>query len=139
MALCISCYTTGLWQCHGLRNTSSFANSSEHRKYVDDVLKEELGPMDVGLRDFHDTYFKEVADLETASEPFFAESQADNNPRFDNGWSGWSEDAKQEDVLRWFSDFTGNLAAFAERRKSVPTKRRPLAKPNEPIDGSVGT
>ena len=28
-----------------LRNTSSFVNSTEHRKYVDDVLKEELGPI----------------------------------------------------------------------------------------------
>uniref|UniRef100_A0A8H7N259 non-specific serine/threonine protein kinase n=1 Tax=Bionectria ochroleuca TaxID=29856 RepID=A0A8H7N259_BIOOC len=131
---------SSIQQTPWLRNTSSFANSSEHRKYVDDVLKEELGPMYVGLRDFHDTYFKGVADLETASEAFFAECQADSNPRFDNGWSGWPEDAKQEDVLRWFSDFSGNLAAFAKRRQSVPTrKRRPLAKPNEPIDGSVGT
>ncbi|KAK7229627.1 hypothetical protein V2G26_001797 [Clonostachys chloroleuca] len=131
---------SSIQQTPWLRNTSSFANSSEHRKYVDDVLKEELGPMYVGLRDFHDTYFKGVADLETASKAFFAECQAGSNPRFDNGWSGWPEKAKQEDVLRWFSDFSGNLAAFAERRKSVPTrKRRPLAKPNEPIDGSVGT
>ena len=32
-----------------LRNTSSFVNSSERRKYVDDVLKEELGSMHVGV------------------------------------------------------------------------------------------
>ncbi|CAI6048307.1 unnamed protein product [Clonostachys chloroleuca] len=130
---------SSIQQTPWLRNTSSFANSSEHRKYVDDVLKEELGPMYVGLRDFHDTYFKEVADLETSSKAFFAECQAGSNPRFNNGWSGWPKDAKQEDVLQWFSDFTRNLTAFAERRKLVPTKRRPLAKPNEPIDGSVGT
>ncbi|KAH6986714.1 hypothetical protein EDB80DRAFT_756448 [Ilyonectria destructans] len=31
------------------------------------------------------------------------------------------------------------LAAFAEGNKSIPTRqRRPLAKPNEPIDGSIG-
>ncbi|GKU12502.1 unnamed protein product, partial [Fusarium langsethiae] len=35
---------SSLQQTPWLRNTSSFANSSEHRKYVDDVLKEELGP-----------------------------------------------------------------------------------------------
>ncbi|RMI96310.1 hypothetical protein CDV36_016325, partial [Fusarium kuroshium] len=34
---------SSLQQTPWLRNTSSFANSSEHRKYVDDVLKEELG------------------------------------------------------------------------------------------------
>lgn len=59
-------------------------NSSEHRKYVGDVLKEELGAMYVGLRDFHDAYFKEVADLEAASKAFFAKCQAGSNPRFDN-------------------------------------------------------
>ncbi|RYP14111.1 hypothetical protein DL767_010419 [Monosporascus sp. MG133] len=34
---------SSLQQTPWLRNTSSFANSSEYRKYVDDVLKEELG------------------------------------------------------------------------------------------------
>jgi hypothetical protein len=42
--------------------------------------------MYVGLRDFHDTYFKEVACLETASEAFFAECKAGSTLRFDNGW-----------------------------------------------------
>ncbi|RYP03599.1 hypothetical protein DL764_005029 [Monosporascus ibericus] len=38
---------SSLQQTPWLRNTSSFANSSEHRKYVDDVLKDELGPMNI--------------------------------------------------------------------------------------------
>ena len=38
---------------------------------MDDVLKEELGPIYIGLRDFHDTYFGGVADLEPAAEAFF--------------------------------------------------------------------
>ncbi|KAK4248230.1 hypothetical protein C7999DRAFT_40513 [Corynascus novoguineensis] len=83
------------------RPIDSFVNLSEHRKYVDNVLKEELGPMYVGLRDFYKTYF---------------------------GDRGWPEEAKQDDVLSWFADFTKKLAAF---------KRRPLAKPDEPIAGSV--
>ncbi|KAE9566671.1 hypothetical protein CGMCC3_g17198 [Colletotrichum fructicola] len=36
---------SSLQQTPWLHNTSSFANSSEHRRYVDDVLKEELGTM----------------------------------------------------------------------------------------------
>ncbi|PVH67806.1 hypothetical protein DL98DRAFT_555026 [Cadophora sp. DSE1049] len=51
--------------------TNSFANSSEHRKYVDVVLKEELGPMYVGLCNFHETFLRGVADLETASKAVF--------------------------------------------------------------------
>ncbi|KAK7414966.1 hypothetical protein QQZ08_012468 [Neonectria magnoliae] len=129
---------SSIQQTPWLRNTSSFANSSEHRKYVDDVLKEELGPMYVGLRNFHETYFGDVADLETASEAFFKQCHEGSNPLFDDGWSGWPEDAKQDDVLSWFVDFSEKLAAFAESNKSTPACRRPLAKPNEPIDGSIG-
>ncbi|RYO80894.1 hypothetical protein DL763_008750 [Monosporascus cannonballus] len=36
---------SSLQQTPWLHNTSSFANSSEYRKYMDDVLKEELGPI----------------------------------------------------------------------------------------------
>ncbi|KAH7137548.1 hypothetical protein EDB81DRAFT_70458 [Dactylonectria macrodidyma] len=129
---------SSIQQTPWLRNTSSFANSSEHRRYVDDVLKEELGPMYVGLRNFHKIYFGDVADLETASEAFFKQCQEGSNPLFDDGWSGWPEDAKQDDVLSWFADFSEKLAAFAEANKPIPACRRPLAKPNEPIDGSTG-
>ncbi|PHH49261.1 hypothetical protein CFIMG_006234RA [Ceratocystis fimbriata CBS 114723] len=126
---------SSIQQTPWLRNTSSFANSSEHRKYVDDVLKEELGSMYVGLCKFHETYFGNVADLETASETFFKQCQEGSNPLFDEGWSGWPKDAKQDDVLSWFADFTEKLSIFAEGSKSTSTRqRRPLAKPNEPID-----
>ncbi|KAK0725658.1 hypothetical protein B0H67DRAFT_551168 [Lasiosphaeris hirsuta] len=53
-----------------LRNTSSFANSSKHGKYVDAVLKE-LGPMYVGLPNFHETFFRGIVGLEAASEAVF--------------------------------------------------------------------
>lgn len=70
-----------------LRNTSSFANSSEHRKYVDDVRKEELGTVYVGLRDFRKTFFGDVVDLETASKTSFENCVKDSGPLFDNkGW-----------------------------------------------------
>ncbi|KAK4103865.1 hypothetical protein N658DRAFT_564856 [Parathielavia hyrcaniae] len=121
-----------------LRNTGSFANSSEHRRYVDNALKEELGPMYVDLRDFHKTYFGHVPNLETASKMFFKDCLESSSPLFDNGWRGWPEEAKQDDVLSWFADFTEALAAFAESYNSAPAhKRRPLAKPDEPISGSV--
>ncbi|KAF2240285.1 hypothetical protein BU26DRAFT_545068 [Trematosphaeria pertusa] len=45
-----------------LRNTSSFANSTEHRKYVDKVLKEELGPMHVDIPSFFEAFFGEIAE-----------------------------------------------------------------------------
>ncbi|KAM7182691.1 hypothetical protein V8F33_014103 [Rhypophila sp. PSN 637] len=132
---------SSLQQTPWLRNTSSFANSSEHRKYVDGVLKEELGPMYVGLRNFHEAFFGGVAGLETASKAVFKKCIEVNNPHFraDEGWRGWPEDANQDRVLAWFADLSENLAAFAKDYKSTPTcQRRPLAKPNQPIGGSIG-
>ncbi|RKK81727.1 hypothetical protein BFJ71_g15512 [Fusarium oxysporum] len=129
---------SSLQQTPWLRNTSSFANSSEHRKYVDNVLKEELGPMYVGLRDFHNAYFGEVVGLEAATETFFEQCQRGSDPLFVNGWKGWPKDAKQDDVLSWFAAFNQKLAVFAEDiNPTAKYKRRPLAKPNEPIDGSI--
>ncbi|OBS15090.1 hypothetical protein FPOA_14101 [Fusarium poae] len=132
---------SSIQQTPWLRNTSSFANSSEHRKYVDDVLKEELGPMYVGLRNFHNTYFGGVADLQTAAQAFFEQCLEGSDPLFEDGWKGWPKDANQDDVLSWFADFSEKLTTFADGQKSISThqhRRRPLAKPNEPIDGSVG-
>ncbi|KAH6705767.1 hypothetical protein EV126DRAFT_457884 [Verticillium dahliae] len=108
-----------------LRNTSSFANSSKHRKYVDDILKEELGPLYIGLPNFHDTYFGDVTDFETASKAFFEQCRQGSEPDFEAGWAGWPKDANQDDVLNWFAGFN--------------EKPRLLAKPNKPIDGSIGT
>ncbi|KUI73048.1 hypothetical protein VM1G_08192 [Cytospora mali] len=124
-----------------IRNASSFVNSSEHRKYMDSVLKEELGFIYVGLPYFDETYFGGVADLETASKTFFKQCTEGSDPLFDNnGWRGWPDDAEQDKVLSWFTGFCEKLAAFAEGYKSPmsPThQRRVLALPNNWIDGSV--
>lgn len=125
-----------LQQTPWLHTTRSFANSSEHRKYVDDVLKEELGPMYVGLRGFHKTYFGDVAGLQVASEAFFQQCMKGSNPLFNAGWRGWPKKANQDDVLSWFAGFCNELVAFAEGQKSILThQRRPLAQPNTPMNG----
>ena len=59
--------------------------------------------MYVGLRDFYKTYFGDVPNLETASETFFEDCLGGSNPLFGNGWRGWPEEAKQDDVLSWFA------------------------------------
>ena len=96
--------------------------------------------MYVGLRGFHETYFGGVADLKTASKAFFEQCQKKgSNPIFNDGWQGWPAGAKQDDVLSWFTDFSEKLAAFAEGyRPTSARRRRPLAKPNDTIDGSTG-
>lgn len=130
---------SSIQQTPWVRNTSSFPNSSEYRKHVDGVLKEELGLMYVGLPKFWDTYFGGIDNLEAASEAFFKQCVSGPSPLFENGWTDWPADAREDDVLDWFASFYERLATFAaDRRPNLPGDRRPLAKPNEPIEGSVG-
>jgi len=129
---------SALQQTPSRRNTGSFANTSEYHKYVDTVLKEELRHLYVGLPNFHETYFSSVPHLATASETFFEDCLRGRRPLFNNGWRGWPEDAKQDDVLSWFADFSNKLVAFAKRHESALIyRRRLLAKPNDIITGSM--
>ncbi|KAF9870758.1 hypothetical protein CkaCkLH20_11860 [Colletotrichum karsti] len=124
------------WQ----HNTSSFANSSEHRRYVDDILKEELGTMYVGLPGFRDAYFGVVVGLEAASKEFFNQCLNGSNPTFhdDDGWEGWPQDANENSVLEWLATFVKKLVVFADTQKSNTThQRKLLAQPNTPMRGST--
>lgn len=103
-----------------LRNTSSFAKSFEHRKYVDDVLKEELGTMYINIPGFYAAFFGNVEDLETASKVVFKKCREGSNPLYceESGWDGWPKDAKQEDVLSWIAQMSEQFANLAEDHKS---------------------
>ncbi|KAF3768220.1 hypothetical protein M406DRAFT_109223 [Cryphonectria parasitica EP155] len=129
---------SSLQQTPWLHNTSSFANSSEYRDDVDRVLRNELGALYVGLPQFHEAFFGRVAGLKTASEAVFKKCTEGSEPLFSNGWSGWPRDANQNGVLSWFAELNEKLAILAEECKLAPTnRRRPLAQPNKPIQGST--
>ncbi|KAH9861098.1 hypothetical protein IAQ61_010834 [Plenodomus lingam] len=123
-----------------LRNTSSFANSTEHRKYVDDVLKEELGTMYAGVPGLFEAFFGEIASLELAAQAVLERCKAGDNPLYleGSGWQGWPESAKERDVLRWFAELTDQFLGFAEEHRPAPRpQRRPLAQPHQPLQGST--
>jgi len=119
------------------RNTSSFANSSEHRKYVDDVLKEELVPMYVAVPGFFEAFFGKVAGLEPAAKAVFEKCKEEDNPLYqeESGWRSWPEGAKERDVLSWFAQLTGQLLDF--HQPTSRARRRPLAQPHQPLQGST--
>ncbi|KAJ2898011.1 hypothetical protein MKZ38_004229 [Zalerion maritima] len=122
-----------------LRNTSSFANSSEHRKYVDDVLKEELGPMYVGVPGFFETYFGEVSGLEPAAKAVFEKCKKGDTPLYqeEGGWQDWPESAKERDVLNWFVQLTDQFLDLTAEHSPTTARRRPLAQPHKPLQGST--
>lgn len=131
---------SSLAQTPSLRNTSSFVNSSEHRKYVDDILKEELGFLYVGVPGFSEAFFGKVAGLGPAAQVVFEKCKEGDNPlyREEGGWQSWPEGARERDVLSWFARLTGQLLDFAEEdQPALKTRRRPLAQPHKSLQGST--
>jgi hypothetical protein len=123
-----------------LRSTGSFANSTEHRKYVDDVLKEELGQMHVGVPGFYDAFFGDVAALDTVAQVVFDGCRDGDTPLYqeESGWQGWPEEARERDVLRWFASLVEQLLDFAEEHRPDPrSRRRAVARPDQPLRGST--
>jgi len=123
-----------------LYNTGSIANSSEHRKYVDDVLKEELGQLYVDVPNFFKAYFGSVPGLESVAQAVFNKCKEGDNPLYyeESGWQGWPKGARERDVLSWFAPLTGRLLDFAvESQPACRPRRRPLAQPHQPVQGST--
>ena len=112
----------------------------EHRKHVDDVLKEELGHLYVGIPGFFDAFFGGVLGLRPAAQAVFDKCKQGDSPLFwiESGWQGWPEGAKEKDVLGWFAPLTDRLLDLADgHRPETRVRRRPLAQPNQPLQGST--
>ncbi|EQL30109.1 hypothetical protein, variant [Blastomyces dermatitidis ATCC 26199] len=132
--------TSSIQQTPWLRNTSSFANSTEYRKHVDIVLKEELGEIHVDIPRFFDAYFGDIPQLTAVSQAVLEECEKGNSPlyREDEGWKGWPELAAEKDVLRWLANIITELVRLTEAQEpSWKVDRRPLAQPSQPLQGSV--
>ncbi|OJD16106.1 hypothetical protein AJ78_03686 [Emergomyces pasteurianus Ep9510] len=131
---------SSIQQTPWLRNTSSFVNSTEYRKHVDIVLKEELGEIHVDIPRFFDAYFGDIPQLTAVSQAVLEECEKENSPlyREDEGWKGWPELAAEKDVLRWLANIIAELVRLAEAQEpSWKIDRRPLAQPSQPLQGSV--
>ncbi|KAK3168273.1 hypothetical protein OEA41_004719 [Lepraria neglecta] len=123
-----------------VRNTSTLINTSEHRKFVDNVLKGELGSLHVGVPGFYDAFFGGIAGLEAVAEAAFEMCKGGNNPLYSEagGWCEWPKSAKEDEVLKWFAKLVNMLVEFAEVHGWAPnTRRKLLALPNQPLQGST--
>ncbi|KAM5440864.1 hypothetical protein MferCBS31731_004003 [Microsporum ferrugineum] len=123
-----------------VRNTSSFANSNEYRKHVDGVLKEELGDIYVDITGFYDTFFGDVPELQARAQAVLERCMEGEDPlyREEIGWRAWPEDTKEAPVLAWLLEVIDKITQFFEGCVSgEPIRRRPLAQPHKPIQGST--
>jgi hypothetical protein len=104
------------------------------------VLKGELGHLYVGIPGFFDAFFGDVPGLRPAAQAVFDKCQEGDSPlyRLASGWQGWPEGAKEKDVLSWFAPLTDRLLNLAaEHQLEFRVRRRPLAQPNQPLQGST--
>ncbi|XTI90667.1 hypothetical protein V2W45_1470616 [Cenococcum geophilum] len=82
----------------------SFANLSEYRKYINDVLKEELSPLYMGIPGLYKVFFREVEGLKEASAAIFKKcKEGDNLLYVEGGWRNWPKGVKEYRVLKWFN------------------------------------
>jgi hypothetical protein len=107
---------------------------------MDDILKEELGPIYIGLLEFHEVVFGKIQGLKETAEAIFQKCQEGENPLYhpEEGWRDWPKGAQEKDVLKWFAERVENFLDFAKDQTSLAdTPRRPLARPNQPLEGST--
>jgi hypothetical protein len=66
------------------------------------MLKEELGPMYVGVPGFFEAFFGEIPGLQPAAQAVFKRCKAGDNPLYqeESGWQGWPDGARERDMLR---------------------------------------
>ncbi|KAI1181733.1 hypothetical protein F5B17DRAFT_243669 [Nemania serpens] len=102
---------------------------------MDKALSDELGIMYVDVPNFYEAFFGTIPELETASQDIFHKCTQETQPLFQQGWTGWPADAKQDSVLNWLADLVERILLWAQDYK--PTTRRPLAQPDTPLEGSV--
>ncbi|KAG6042253.1 hypothetical protein E4U39_006137 [Claviceps sp. Clav50 group G5] len=113
------------------------ANSSEHRKDVDHLMREELGQIHVDIPCLLQTFFPSSVDgLKRSSESFFKKCRRGRTPRYkDDSWTNWPAGAVEKEVFRWLKRFCKKLEKFARRsRPDVPRRRRLLGTRKETID-----
>ncbi|KAE8154788.1 hypothetical protein BDV25DRAFT_135431 [Aspergillus avenaceus] len=120
--------------------TSSFVNSSEHRKYINHVLKEELNSIYVGVPGFFEAYFGSIDGLDEISAAVFQKCKAGETPLFKegDGWRDWPETPNEKEVLYWL---TATIKAFrdivVEEDLPVTNNRAILSQPDQPLQGST--
>ncbi|EAS32100.3 uncharacterized protein CIMG_03124 [Coccidioides immitis RS] len=131
-----------LQQTPWLRNTSSFVNSTEYRKHVDTILKEELGDLHADIPGFLEAYFGNISGLDSITRVVLDKCKEGDHPLYneEKGWRDWPEQAVEKEVLKWLADVIRELVHFVETHDSAQKiDRRPLAQPTRPLEGSIAT
>jgi len=87
---------------------------------VDYILKEELGPLYIGIPGLYKAFFRGVEGLKEASAAIFKKCKEGDNPLYTKGgWRNWPKSAKQDNILVWFNNLIKLFLGFVEEHRSA--------------------
>ena len=87
---------------------------------MDYILKEELGPLYVGIPGLYKAFLREVEGLKEASAAVFKKcKEGDNLLYAKGGWRNWPKSVKQDNVLVWFNNLIKLFLDFVEEYGSA--------------------
>ena len=68
---------------------------------MDNVLKEELGPLYIGISGLYKAFFRGVEGFKEASAAIFKKCKEGDNPLYANkgGWHNWPKSTEQDNIL----------------------------------------
>ena len=108
---------------------------------MDNVLKEELGSIYIGVPGFYEAYFGKIADLELIAKTVFQKCKEGDTPLYQEkglrGWRNWPKITNEQDILHWFAQSLDQLLDLAKEHRPTGTRRRLLAQPCKPLQGST--
>ena len=89
---------------------------------MDHVLKEELGPLYVGIPSLYEAFFGEVEGFMVVSAAVFKKCKERDNPLYTekSGWHDWSKGMKECGVLKWFNKLIISFLDFVKEHRFVP-------------------
>ena len=72
---------------------------------MDYILKEELGPLYIGIPSLYKAFFRKVEGFKEVSAAIFKKCKEGDNPLYakKGGWRNWPEGVKESKVLEWFN------------------------------------
>lgn len=83
-------------------NASCFYNTLKYRKYMDTILKVELGSnLYIRVSCFYKAFFKDIEGLKTTAIAVFIKFQNNNNPFYSKkfGWHNWPQNIEKKCLI----------------------------------------
>ncbi|KAL2041528.1 hypothetical protein N7G274_005910 [Stereocaulon virgatum] len=131
-------FTSSFQQTPWSFNTGSFADASEHRRQVDNALREELLPtLRIDVPDFIPAVFGHISRLDELAEKVFDQCQKKDTRLYTkgSGWTEWPKSAKEDLVLDWLHNLMKQFVACVNDVHPA-TSRQIYKGPSAYLDGS---